>query len=313
MKTIRHFLTIADFSKEELLDIISLASKTKQEALKAQKINLPKPLEGKSLAMIFEKNSTRTRISFEVGMQELGGRAIFLSSKDMQLSRGECIEDSAKVISSMVDFIMLRVNFHKDLKEFAKHSSVSVINGLSEIYHPMQLLADYMTLVENGIDYKNANVAYIGDGNNMANSWLMLASKLGFNLNIATPKGYKPSKKILSKALEFAKKSGAKILLTENKKEALKNANVVTTDSWVSMGQEKEKRKRLKDFEGFIVDTKAMKLASKDAIFLHCLPAYRGKEVSSAVISSPSSKVFEEANNRLHAQKGVLLWLNSRL
>ena len=300
----RHFLTLNDFGKDEILEMINLARKIKKEA-KARDF---KPyLKDQKLAMIFEKSSTRTRVSFDVGMNELGGHALFLSSSDIQIGRGEPIKDTARVISRMCDLIMARVNRHETLEEFAKFSRVPVINGLSDKFHPVQLMADYLTMLE--FDAGKC-VAYVGDGNNMAHSWLMLASKLGFELRIATPAGYEPDGEILNLAMKNAQISGAKIYLTHDAKEAVSGADVVTTDTWVSMGQEAEKEKRLKDFAGFCVDENLMKLAASGSIFLHCLPAYRGYEVSEAVFEAHADEIFAEAENRLHAQKGVMVWLD---
>lgn len=304
----RHFLTLADFTKEELEEILALSIKVKQETKqRIFKDYLPKQV----LGMIFEKSSTRTRVSFETGIYQLGGVGLFLSSSDIQLGRGEPMSDTSRVISRMVDMVMIRTFAHSKLEEFAQYSKVPVINGLTDDFHPVQLMADYMTIIEEGKE-KGLVVAYVGDGNNLAHSWLMLASKLGFELRIATPKGYEVKQEILNKALAFAKESGAKIIVNNDPKEAVKGATVVTTDTWVSMGQEDEKEKRVKEFEGYIVDEAMMALAHKDAIFLHCLPAYRGYEVSEAVFEGPQSKVFEEAENRLHAQKGIMVWLNEK-
>jgi len=261
--------------------------------------------------MIFEKSSTRTRVSFEAGIYELGGVGLFLSSNDIQLGRGEPMKDTARVISRMVDMVMIRTYEQEKLEEFAKYSKVPVINGLTDKYHPVQLMADYLTIMEEGLD-KDLIVAYIGDGNNMAHSWLNLAAKLGFELRIATPKAYQVNKEILEKALEDAKVSGAKIVVGFDPKEAVKDATVVTTDTWISMGQEAEKNMRIKEFRGFMVDEDLMKLANKKAIFLHCLPAYRDYEVSEAVLEGPQSRIFDEAENRLHAQKGIMVWLDKR-
>ena len=300
----RHFLTLNDFGKDEILEMINLAREIKKEA-KARDF---KPyLKDQKLAMIFEKSSTRTRVSFDVGMNELGGHALFLSSSDIQIGRGEPIKDTARVISRMCDLIMARVNRHETLEEFAKFSRVPVINGLSDKFHPVQLMADYLTMLE--FDAGEC-VAYVGDGNNMAHSWLMLASKLGLELRIAMPAGYEPNGEILNLAMKNAQISGAKIYLTHDAKEAVSGADVVTTDTWVSMGQEAEKEKRLKDFAGFCVDENLMKLAASGAIFLHCLPAYRGYEVSEAVFEAHADEIFAEAENRLHAQKGVMVWLD---
>lgn len=304
----RHFLSLKDFSKEEILEIIELAIKIKKEF--KNKIQ-PDYLHRQTLGMIFEKNSTRTRVSFETGIYQLGGVGLFLSSNDIQLGRGEPIKDTAKVISSMVDMIMIRTFAHSRIEEFASHSNVPVINGLTDSFHPVQLMADYLTIIECN-KQQNLVAAYVGDGNNMAHSWLMLASKLGFELRIATPKGYEVDTSILALANEFAKTSGAKIIITNSPSEAIQNATVVTTDTWVSMGQEDQKAKRVVDFKGFIVDDTMMDLAQKDAIFLHCLPAYRGYEVSESVLDGPQSKIYEEAENRLHAQKAIMVWLDSK-
>jgi len=302
----KHFLTLADYSKSEILEIIDLAQKIKKET--KQKV-FKKYMPTKTLAMIFEKSSTRTRVSFETGIYQLGGVGLFLSSNDIQLGRGEPISDTSRVISSMCDMIMIRNDSQEELKEFASYSKVPVINGLTDKFHPVQLMADYLTILEYNKE-KDLKVAYIGDGNNMTHSWLMLAGKLGFDLNIATPKGYEVDSDILKLAQKFAKESGAKIEIFNDPKSAIKDASVVTTDTWVSMGQEEQKAKRVKDFKGFIVDTKLMSLASKDAIFLHCLPAYREYEVSSEVFEKHSEVIFTEAENRLHAQKGIMVYLD---
>jgi len=302
----RHFLTLKDFSKEEILEMIDLAIKIKKQAKKGKF----KPyLKDQTLGMIFEKSSTRTRVSFEVGIHQLGGKGLFLSSNDLQLGRGEPMKDTARVISRMVDMVMIRTFAQSTLEEFAAYSKVPVISGLSDSYHPVQLMADYMTMVEYGKD-KNAKVAYVGDGNNMTHSWLMMASKLGFELRIATPIGYEVDAKILDDALVFAKESGAVIKIGNDPKEAITGATVVTTDTWVSMGQEAEKAKRVADFQGYMVDDTMMGLADEGAMFLHCLPAYRDYEVSESVFEAHADEIFDEAENRLHAQKAVMVWLD---
>lgn len=304
----RHFLSLADFTKEEILQILQLAIELKAQ-LKAGVMQ--EPMKHKILGMIFEKSSTRTRVSFEAGIYQLGGMGIFLSNKDTQLGRGEPICDTAGVLSGMVDMIVMRTHAHSRIEEFAKYASVPVINGLSDDFHPMQLLADYLTMIEcNKAD--NPIVCYIGDGNNIAHSWLMLAAKLGFELRIASPKAYSVKESVYERAQAFAKVSGAKLYLTEDIKEAAKDADVVTTDTWASMGQEGEKKERELAFRGFCVDSNLMALAKRDAIFLHCLPAYRGQEVTQEVIDGAQSKIYEEAHNRLHAQKGVMLWLHQK-
>lgn len=302
----RHFLTLKDFTKEEILEIIDIGLQIKKN-LKSKIYK--KELENQTLGMIFEKSSTRTRVSFETGMFQLGGHALFLSNRDIHLGRGEPVKDTARVISSMCDMVMIRTFEHSMIEEFAAYSRVPVINGLTDSYHPVQLLADYMTLVEHNAN-ENIVCAYIGDGNNMTHSWMILAAKLGFELRIATPKGYEVNEKILKEVLVLAKESGAVIKTMNDPNEAAKGATVITTDTWTSMGQEEEKEERIKIFKGFMVDEKMMMLAAKDAKFLHCLPAYRGQEVSESVFEKHSEIVFDEAENRLHAQKGLMVWLD---
>ena len=304
----RHFLTLKDFTKEEILEIIDIGLEIKNNLKNGI---YKKELNMQTLGMIFEKSSTRTRISFETGMFELGGHALFLSNRDIHLGRGEPVKDTARVISSMCDMVMIRTFEHSMIEEFASFSSVPVINGLTDSYHPIQLLADYMTLVEHSSE-KNMVVAYVGDGNNMTHSWMMLASKLGFELRIATPKGYEVNANILKEAQTLAKSSGAKIITTNDPKVALKDATVVTTDTWTSMGQEDEKEQRIEIFKGFMVDELLMSEAKDDAKFLHCLPAYRGLEVSEETFEKHSKIIFNEAENRLHAQKGLMVWLNKQ-
>ena len=301
----RHFLNFADVSKAEILGILELASKIKKEA-KAREF---KPyLKDQKLAMIFEKSSTRTRVSFEVGMIELGGHPLFLSSRDIQLGRGEPVKDTARVLGRMVDMIMARVYKQSDLEELAKYSGVPVINGLSDDFHPVQVMADLLTLQELGLNIEKMKMCYIGDGNNMTNSFIEAAGKLGFELAIATPKGYEPSSAVLEMAQSWAKQSGAKISLSNEPKEAIKNADVVVTDTWISMGQEDEKEGRIADFKGFCIDSELMAMSGKKSVFLHCLPAYRGYEMSEEVFESHADEIFAEAENRLHAQKGIMVW-----
>ena len=304
----RHFLTLLDYTKDEIIDILNIAIKIKNEHKNQINKNY---LSKKILGMIFEKNSTRTRVSFEAGIYQLGGIGIFLSANDIQLNRGESIADTSRVISSMVDMIMIRTSEHSRLEEFAKYSQVPIINGLTDKYHPIQLMADYLTIIESNLE-KDLIVSYIGDGNNMANSWAILASIMGFELRIATPVGYEVDQNVLIKVKNNSKKSGAKILISNDPKSAIKDSTVVTTDTWISMGQEKEKLKRIKDFKEYTINTNMMKLASPKAIFLHCLPAYKGYEVTNDVFESNQSLVFQEANNRLHIQKGIMVWLNQQ-
>jgi len=302
----RHFLTIKDFTKDELLEMIILAQKIKLQTKRREFVPY---LKRQTLGMIFEKSSTRTRVSFETGIYQLGGVGLFLSSNDIQLGRGEPMKDTARVISRMVDMVMIRTFEQSKIEEFANYSKVPVINGLTDSFHPIQIMADYLTILECGV--KNPIVAYVGDGNNITHSWLMLSAKLGFELRVATPKDYSCDTQIVKDALNMAQESGAKISFTNNPKEAVVNADVVTTDTWVSMGQENEKETKVKAFNGYIVDNNLMALAKKDAIFLHCLPAYRGYEVSEEVFEAHADEIFLEAENRLHAQKGIMVWLDN--
>ncbi|EAL7594700.1 ornithine carbamoyltransferase [Campylobacter jejuni] len=301
----KHFLTLRDFSKEEILSLVNHASELKKEPKKL--------LQDKTLAMIFEKNSTRTRMAFELAITELGGKALFLSSNDLQLSRGEPVKDTARVIGAMVDFIMMRVNKHENLLEFARYSKAPVINALSELYHPTQVLGDLLTIKEwNKIQNGIAKVAFIGDSNNMCNSWLIAAAILGFEFSIAIPKNYEINPEIWDFAMKQALISGAKISLSHDKFKALKDKDVVITDTWVSMGEENEKERKIKEFEEFMIDEKAMSVANKDAILLHCLPAYRGYEVSEEIFEKHADVIFEEARNRLYVVKALLCFLDNQ-
>ena len=304
----RHFLSLADFTKEELLEMVALAVKIKAQT-KAHKF-VPY-MQHQTLGMIFEKSSTRTRVSFETGIYQLGGIGLFLSSNDIQLGRGEPMKDTARVISRMVDMVMIRTFEHSKLEEFAKYSKVPVINGLTDSYHPVQLMTDYLTMIEFGKD-DNPVVAYVGDGNNMAHSWLLLAAKMGFELRIATPVGYECDEEIIKTVAQMAALSGAKISYGTDPKIAVKDCDVVTTDTWVSMGQEDEKEVRLKAFENYMVDETLMAHAKADAIFLHCLPAYREYEVSEETFEKHADVIFTEAENSLHAQKGIMVWLDGQ-
>ncbi len=294
-RTHRDFLAIPDYSREELLALFDLAERMRNGQYTA------KPLAGKSLAMIFMKASTRTRVSFEVGTWQLGGHALFLSPRDVQLGRGEPIADTARVLSRYVDGIMIRTFAHAEVEELAKYADVPVINGLTDLLHPCQILADLLTVRQHlgGIDGRK--VAWIGDGNNMANSWINAAYRLGFDLTLACPEGYEPDKTILERA-----QSAAKVRVVRDPAEAAEGADVVNTDVWASMGQESEQAVREKAFKGYIVDDALMSRAQQDAIFLHCLPAHRGEEVSASVIDGPQSVVWDEAENRLHVQKAIM-------
>ncbi|MEX1199737.1 MAG: ornithine carbamoyltransferase [Methylophaga sp.] len=295
----RHFLTLLDLSPSELNTLIHRAIELKKMH---QRGEIYQPLKNKVLAMIFEKSSTRTRVSFESAMVQFGGGSIFLSPDDTQLGRGEPVEDSARVISSMVDAVMIRTFEHAKVEIFAKHSSVPVINALTDEFHPCQLLADMQTYFEVRGDIKGKTVAWIGDGNNMCHSYINAAQQFGFKLNIATPEGYEPLKEIVDSVT-------AEIHMFNDPKAAAKGADLIVTDVWASMGQEVEQRKRELAFAGFQVNAELMSLAAKDAIFMHCLPAHRDEEVTAEVIDGPQSVVWQEAENRLHAQKALLEFL----
>ena len=294
-------LSITDI-KDDVKYILDLAIKIKAGEME------DKPLEGKTLAMIFQKSSTRTRVSFDVGMYQLGGRAIFLSSNDLQMGRGEPISDTAKVLSRFVDGIMIRAIKHSDVVELAKHSDVPVINGLTDLEHPCQALADVLTIKEHLGDWEGKKICFVGDGNNVSNSLLLIAPLLGMDMSVACPKGYEPCEDILKTALEYADENNTEITITDDIGFALQNVDAVFTDVWVSMGDEAEKAKREIDFAPFQVNSDLMGLANDEAIFLHCLPAVRGQEVSAEVIDGPQSVVFDEAENRMHAQKAVLYY-----
>ena len=297
---IRHFLTLKDCSSTELKDIIKRAHELKI----MQRSHQPHlTANGRVMAMIFEKSSTRTRVSFEAGMAQLGGHALFLSPNDTQLGRGEPIEDTAKVISSMVDILMIRTFEHSRIESFAAHSSVPVINALTDDYHPCQLLADIQAYEEVKGSIQGKSVAWIGDGNNMCNSYINAAAQWDFELRIACPEGFEPDADLLRQHVD-------RIKLTQSPLEAIQGVDAVVTDTWASMGQEEEKNVRNQAFEGFQVDTELMSNAASDAVFLHCLPAYRGSEVSAEVIDHPTTSiVWEEAENRLHAQKALIEFL----
>ena len=300
----RDFLAIPDFSRAELDGLFDLAESMRTGAY------TKKPLAGKSLAMIFLKSSTRTRVSFEVGTWQLGGHALFLSSRDVQIGRGEPIPDTARVLSRYVDGIMIRTFAHGDVETLAEFSRVPVINGLTDLLHPCQVLADILTMRQRLGGYEGRKVAWIGDGNNMANSWINAAHRLGFELVLACPEGYDPDPTILTRA-----QKDAPVSVVRDPNEAAAGAHVVNTDVWASMGQEEEQAQREQAFAGFTVDAALMKRAARDAIFLHCLPAHRGEEVTADVIDGPQSCVFDEAENRLHIQKAIMAALigNERL
>ncbi len=291
----RDFLAVTDFTKAELHQVLQLAARMKRGEERG------KPLAGKTLGMIFAKSSTRTRVSFEVGASQLGGHALFLSSRDIQLGRGEPIRDTARVLSRYVDGLMIRTFAQEDVEELARFASVPVINGLTDLLHPCQVMADLMTVQEALGGWEGKVVAWIGDGNNMANSWLNAAAALGFELRLACPEGYEPNHHIFEDA-----QRRTTVSITEDPDEAAEGAHVLTTDVWASMGQEGEAEARKISFRGYVVDEELMALADPSAIFLHCLPAHRGEEVTEAVFEGPQSKVWDEAENRLHVQKAIM-------
>jgi ornithine carbamoyltransferase len=296
MRTKRDFLAIPDFTVAELENVLRLAERMKRGEAPER------PLEGRVLAMIFEKSSTRTRVSFEVGAGQLGGRGLFLSSRDIQLGRGEPIRDTARVLSRYVDMIMIRTYAHGLVEELAAHATVPVINGLTDLLHPCQVMADLLTVRENhGGDLGSRRIAWVGDGNNMANSWLNAAYRFGFELRLACPDGYRPAHAIVARA-----RTRATIVVTSDPYEAVSGAEVVNTDVWASMGQESETEARALAFAGYCVDGALMSAAAPGAIFLHCLPAHRGEEVTEEVIEGPASRVFDQAENRLHVQKAIM-------
>ena len=295
----RDFLAIPDFATDELYELLALARALKRGD------RTDRPLAGKTLAMIFEKSSTRTRVSFEVGTWQLGGHALFLSSRDIQIGRGEPIRDTARVLSRYVHGIMIRTFAHATIEELARFAAVPVINGLTDLLHPCQVLADLLTIQESlGDDLRPRRIAWVGDGNNMANSWLNAARRFGFELRVACPDKYRPDAEILERA-----RAATRILLTDDPAEAVAGADVVNTDVWTSMGQEEETAERERAFQGYHIDGALMATAAPEAIFLHCLPAHRGEEVADEVIEGPQSRVFDEAENRLHVQKALLVRL----
>jgi ornithine carbamoyltransferase len=291
----RDFLAIPDFSRAELHKLFALADRMRLGKYSK------KPLAGKSLGMIFMKSSTRTRVSFEVGAWQLGGHALFLSPRDIQLGRGEPIADTARVLSRYVDGIMIRTFAHAEVEELAQYASVPIINGLTDLLHPCQILADLLTVKQHLGTWEKKKFAWIGDGNNMANSWINATYVLGFELTLACPAGYDPDPAILKRA-----QGAAKVTVVRDPREAAAGAHVINTDVWASMGQEEEQAKRMVAFAGYEVNDALMKRAAKDAIFLHCLPAHLGEEVAASVIDGPQSRVWDEAENRLHAQKAVM-------
>ena len=299
----RDFLTLKDFTRQEIEEMVKLGIDLKAK----QKAGIPTPiLEGKTLGMIFRKSSTRTRVSFEVGMYQLGGSALFLSTNDLQIGRGEPIKDTARVLSRYLDGIMIRTYSHADVEELAEYADIPVINGLTDDYHPTQIIADLITIQEHKGKLEGIKFAYVGDGNNMTHSLMIGCAKVGMDVTVACPDGYMPNPEIVALAQGYAAESGGSVTVMHDPKEAVKGVDVVYTDTWASMGQEAEKEIRKKAFAGYQVDDALMALAKPDAIFMHCLPAYRGMEVTDEVMESAQSVVFDEAENRLHAHKAIM-------
>jgi ornithine carbamoyltransferase len=300
----KDFLCLTDWSREDLERIFDLTRELKEKQKKGEKHRL---LKGKTLGMIFEKSSTRTRVSFEVGMYQLGGHALFLSSSTTQMGRGEPIKDTARVMSRYVDGIMIRTFSHAAVEELARLSDIPVINGLTDSYHPCQVMADLFTVIEHKKNYRDLVYCWIGDGNNMANSWINAAAVFGFELRVATPAGYQPDPQVMARA----EKLGAKISYTSDPLAAAKGADVLNTDVWASMGQEQEQREREKAFAGFQINSQVIEVADPACIVMHCLPAHRDEEITDEVIEGPHSVVFDEAENRLHVQKAIMATLMS--
>ena len=302
----KDLISLHDLTPEEVEDLLNLGIKLKAEQKAGKEHHI---LKGKTLGMIFTKSSTRTRISFEVGMTQLGGYPLFLSSNDIQLGRGETIYDTAKVMERMLDGIMIRTYSHQDVLDLAKHADIPVVNALTDLLHPCQVLADLMTAYEHKGKLKGLKLAYIGDGNNMAHSLMYGCAKAGLDCAVATPDDYQCDADVVANAKDDFKKYGSELILTNDPKEAIKDADVVYTDTWVSMGMEAEKEERQRVFMPYQVNGELFKLAAPDAVFMHCLPAYRGFEVTEDVIDGPQSIIFDEAENRLHAQKAVMVRL----
>ncbi len=302
----KDLLTLLDYTSQEVQDLILLATQLKKLTKEGK---CPRLLEGKTLGMIFEKSSTRTRVSFEVGMQQLGGYGMYMNARDMQIGRGEPISDTGRVLSGYLDGIMIRANSHEMVKELAEHASIPVINGLTDIFHPCQALADLETIAENKGELKGLKVAYVGDGNNVAHSLVIACAHVGMDVAVATPVGYECDPAIIEKARDIALVNGSEVLVTTNPVEAVKDADAVYADVWTSMGQEEETQQRLKDFKDYQINDELVAHAKADYMFLHCLPAHREEEVTSSVIDGPNSYIYEQAENRLHAQKAVLVSL----
>jgi len=317
MKKIKDLISIADLNKQEFIKLFSMAEILKNKVKKGVRYQ---PLAGKTLAMIFQKPSTRTRTSFEVGMTQLGGHAIFLNSQEMQVKRGETFADTARVLSRYVDGVMVRANTHQDILELAKHSTIPIINGLSDMEHPCQILADIFTILENKVKsmdpakwqkygLNRIKITYVGDGNNVVNSLMLATSIMGMNITVCTPRGYEPHPWILDKSKQLCRKSGGKFQILHNPDEAAAESDILYTDVWTSMGKEKEENARIKIFKGYQLNQKLVSLAKPDVLIMHDLPAHRGEEITDEVMDSPNSIVFDQAENRLHVQKAVLMYL----
>jgi len=303
----KDLLRVGDLNREEIEELLDLSQKLKARQKDGQRVT---PLLGKTLGLIFEKSSTRTRVSFEVGMYQLGGQSLFLSSKDLQIGRGETIPDTARVLSRYLDGLVIRTFGHEMVEEMARHATIPIINGLTDRHHPCQVLADLLTIQEKKQRLQGLKVSYVGDGNNMANSWLEGAAKLGLHLTLAFPPGYEPDRETYQEALKEAAKSGAKIVITHDPRVAAEDADVLYTDVWASMGQEQEHKERLSAFQGFQLNGPLLRLAKPEVLVMHCLPAHRGEEITDEVLDGPHSIVWDQAENRLHLQKAILVkWM----
>jgi ornithine carbamoyltransferase len=296
----KDFLSLFDWSKEEIDSFLARAKELKKE--QRERV-LHGSLSGKTIAMVFDKHSTRTRVSFEAGMAQLGGQSIFLSGGELQLSRGETVGDTARVMSRYVDGVVIRTFSHKMVEDFATHAQIAVINGLTDLLHPCQILSDVFTIVEKRGRYEELSIVYVGDGNNVANSWINAAGRMGFPLTLACPKEFQPNKGILARAVQ---QGGSRIRLTDDPQDAVRGADVLYTDVWASMGQEAEAAKRTEVFRPFQLNRELLEIAGKDALVMHCLPAHRGEEITDEVIDGPQSVVWDQAENRLHVQKAIL-------
>ncbi|MCX7760868.1 MAG: ornithine carbamoyltransferase [Hydrogenothermaceae bacterium] len=298
----KDFLSVSDLTKEEILEVIKYGIELKKDKFKDQS------LKGKSIGLIFMKQSTRTRLSFEVGVYQMGGQPLYISGSSTQLSRGEDIKDTARVMSRYLDGIVIRTFSHREVEDLAKYGSIPVINALTDYLHPCQVMADMMTIYERFGSLEGKKVAYIGDGNNMANTWLIACGVMGMDISVATPEGYEPNGKAVLEAVNLAKKSGANIEITNDPKKAVKDADVLYTDVWVSMGQEADKDKK-ELFKGFTINGDLLKLAKDSTIVMHCLPAHKGEEISEDIFEKFSDVIFDEAENRLHIQKALMSFL----